>query len=182
LRDRILHIIKFTNTTQKEFAERIGITQSAISQFLKGQSKGLKSDTLLSIIKEFGINPTWLLTGEGEMFTTSHRGIEREEKSQEKNSEVINGTEVENKSNGLKTIKGGEKSPAPEDVTRENIHLTKLFNSLSKKKQIAFLLILEIQDEKFFEEAIGYLSYKLDQEKKARDGERQIISQKGEAG
>ena len=53
---------------QKEFSARIGVSSSALTQFIKGQSKGLNSETLISIINEFDVNPSWLLTGVGEMF------------------------------------------------------------------------------------------------------------------
>lgn len=191
MRERIILIIDKLGLTQKKFAEQVGITAGGLTDFIKGRSKDLSSSTVTNIVLQFGINPTWLLTGKGEIFTTSpsdpistssaHR-LSREGEGKEMQPEAVNKAEVEYRNNGFKTIKGGVKSPAPEDVTRENIHLTKLFNSLSKKKQIAFLLLLEIQDEKFFEEAIGYLSYKLDHEKKAKEGEKEIISQKGEAG
>jgi len=70
VRDRLKILISETGLSQKEFAERINISSSAITQFIKGQSKGLNSDTIQSIISVYNINPTWLLTGEGEMFNT----------------------------------------------------------------------------------------------------------------
>ncbi|HPF07933.1 MAG TPA: helix-turn-helix transcriptional regulator, partial [Spirochaetota bacterium] len=70
MRDRLKILISETGLSQKEFAERINISSSAITQFIKGQSKGLNSDTIQSIISVYNINPTWLLTGEGEMFNT----------------------------------------------------------------------------------------------------------------
>jgi len=68
LRERLKILISATKLNQKEFSERIGVTPPALTQFLKGKSKGLNSDTLISIINEFQVNPTWLLTGEGDMF------------------------------------------------------------------------------------------------------------------
>jgi len=70
VRDRLKILISETGLSQKEFAERINISSSAITQFIKGQSKGLNSDTIQSIISVYNINPTWLLTGEGEMFSS----------------------------------------------------------------------------------------------------------------
>ncbi|MEJ5361122.1 MAG: helix-turn-helix transcriptional regulator [Spirochaetota bacterium] len=93
MRDRILKIIKLTKTTQKEFAESIGITQSAISQFLKGQSKGLHSDTLIAIINKYNINPTWLLTGEGDIFLPGKEpGDSSDLLNTKKNLDIIEGT------------------------------------------------------------------------------------------
>ncbi len=71
MRDRLKLLISETGLSQKEFSARINISSSAITQFIKGQSKGLNSDTLQSIIKVFKVDPLWLLTGEGEMFITS---------------------------------------------------------------------------------------------------------------
>jgi len=70
VRDRLKILISETGLSQKEFAERINISSSAITQFIKGQSKGLNSDTLQSIISVYNVNPSWLLTGEGEMFSS----------------------------------------------------------------------------------------------------------------
>ncbi len=68
MRIRLKNLITALEINQKEFSDRIGVTSSAITQFMKGQSKGLNSDTLQAIVKKFHVNPTWLLTGEGEMF------------------------------------------------------------------------------------------------------------------
>lgn len=49
-----------------EFADRIGSTASAVSQWENGQRE--PSQVAIRLIsKEFHINETWLLTGEGEM-------------------------------------------------------------------------------------------------------------------
>lgn len=73
--DRILEIRKREGLTLKQFAEKIGISDSAVSQMEKGKS-GISDQTIRSICREFGVNETWLRTGVGEM--TAPRSREEE--------------------------------------------------------------------------------------------------------
>ncbi len=67
---RIASIRKTLNMNQKEFSSRLKMTQSNLSRIELGKQEA--SITLLeSIIDEFRINPTWLLTGQGSMFFDS---------------------------------------------------------------------------------------------------------------
>jgi transcriptional regulator with XRE-family HTH domain len=54
------------NFTQNKFAELIGVTQNFVSRIEKDETD-IPTDCLARIIKEFKINPNWLLFGEGEM-------------------------------------------------------------------------------------------------------------------
>jgi transcriptional regulator with XRE-family HTH domain len=49
------------------FAQRVGISRGTISNYLLGKSEPSWS-TLAAIVKEFGIEPSRILTGEGPMF------------------------------------------------------------------------------------------------------------------
>lgn len=60
VRNHVLHI------TQAEMAEAMGITDAAITQREKGTTK-ITADDAGVLLKKFGINPMWLLYGEGEM-------------------------------------------------------------------------------------------------------------------
>ncbi|WP_010486869.1 S24 family peptidase [Pseudomonas sp. S9] len=51
--------------TQKELAERVGISQPVISQLEKGEN--LQSVHLIKISSQCGVSPIWLETGRGEM-------------------------------------------------------------------------------------------------------------------
>ena len=66
INERILKIRKECGLSQETFAERIGVTKSAIS----GYEIGRREPTLQiikSICREFGVEEHWLQTGEGEM-------------------------------------------------------------------------------------------------------------------
>ncbi len=65
---RLKEIRKHFRLTQGEFAEKLGIGQSAYSNYESGIRE--PSITMIStIVTQFSINSTWLLTGTGEMFT-----------------------------------------------------------------------------------------------------------------
>ena len=53
--------------TQEEFADRLGVKRSAISNYEIGRNEPI--DAVISLIcREFNVSEQWLRTGEGEMF------------------------------------------------------------------------------------------------------------------
>lgn len=66
--DRLREIMKAVSLKQIPFADKIGVSQGALSNVLHGRSKGLSQDTIARLLTELNVNPTWLLTGEGAMF------------------------------------------------------------------------------------------------------------------
>lgn len=66
-KDRIKALRKALNLTQAEFAERTGIKQNTVATYEMGRNP--PTDTVITlIVREFGVNETWLRTGVGEMF------------------------------------------------------------------------------------------------------------------
>lgn len=63
--------------TQKEMAERVGLTVSTLSDLERGKIKRLSERNAILLRKEFGINPNWLRTGFGPMFTEDDRGLDK---------------------------------------------------------------------------------------------------------
>jgi len=55
-----------TGLKQKEIAARIGVHPASLSQIKSGNSKRPSLQTLLLLRDQFGINPHWLQTGQGE--------------------------------------------------------------------------------------------------------------------
>lgn len=56
--------------TQEEFARQIGFQRSAISS-MESSARGVTTQTCLAISKAFGVSPSWLRDGEGDMYLPS---------------------------------------------------------------------------------------------------------------
>jgi transcriptional regulator with XRE-family HTH domain len=77
LNERIFAIFKSLNSTQKitqkDFAKKIGVDQSYISQIFKKNSDKKPSDRTLKLIcTQFNVNEEWLLEGKGTMFNKTN--------------------------------------------------------------------------------------------------------------
>lgn len=64
LKDRIRQAREYGKLTQKQLAERVGVSQPVISQLERGDN--LQSVHLLKIAEVCGVDPTWLANGTGE--------------------------------------------------------------------------------------------------------------------
>ena len=65
--ERIRLIRRELGLTQQEFAAQIGTTANVLTNYETGK-KNPSAATANNICKTFGVNETWLRTGEGEMF------------------------------------------------------------------------------------------------------------------
>ncbi len=68
LKERIKKIRKTFNISKSEFAKRIGISPAYVTDLESGKKTNISLPLAKLISYEFGINPDWLLTGQGEMF------------------------------------------------------------------------------------------------------------------
>ncbi|MBE7413376.1 MAG: helix-turn-helix transcriptional regulator [Leptospiraceae bacterium] len=64
--NRLKSVIEKSGLNQSEFAETLGITQSAISQYLSDK-RSFDKPLALAIQFKHKVNANWLLTGEGSM-------------------------------------------------------------------------------------------------------------------
>ena len=64
LKDRIKQAREFGGLTQRQLAERVGVSQPVISQLERGDN--LQSVHLLKIAEVCGVDPSWLSSGSGE--------------------------------------------------------------------------------------------------------------------
>lgn len=72
MNDRIEELIRALNIKKVDFAKRLNISQSFVSDMCSGKSR--PSDrTITDICREFDVNEAWLRTGEGEMFVPKTR-------------------------------------------------------------------------------------------------------------
>ncbi|ABK44009.1 phage repressor protein, Serine peptidase, MEROPS family S24 [Magnetococcus marinus MC-1] len=72
LKDRIRTAREYAGFTQKELADRVDISQTAIHKLECGRSRS--SRRTVAIALACGVNPIWLETGEGDMILGGSRG------------------------------------------------------------------------------------------------------------
>lgn len=68
MNERLKELRKYLNISQKVFAEKLGITDSGLSNLESGK-RNLTEQMVISICREFNVNRAWLTDGVGEMFT-----------------------------------------------------------------------------------------------------------------
>jgi len=68
LKDRIKHLRKELNLTQKDLANTINKSIDRIKNIENGRVQKLHPDEIIALSNKYNINPDWLLTGEGEMY------------------------------------------------------------------------------------------------------------------
>lgn len=69
---RIRELRKTLNLTQKEFAQKIGLKQNAISYMEKADST-VTEQNIRTICSQFSVNENWLRTGAGKMFLENEK-------------------------------------------------------------------------------------------------------------
>jgi len=79
--NRIKEIRTALHLNQKEFGELLGVNQRTVSNWETNRNEP-SIEILSKITSLWGINPTWLLTGEGEMFIKKEKPEKIEEKSE----------------------------------------------------------------------------------------------------
>ena len=68
LNERLKELRKSLNLSQKAFAEKLGITDSGLSNLESGK-RNLTEQMIISICREFNVNRAWLVEGAGDTFT-----------------------------------------------------------------------------------------------------------------
>lgn len=74
IKDRLRQLRKNLQYNQKDFAEKIGVTSSAISRLETGDIN-FTEQMIKSICREFKVDYIWFTTGEGEMFSETDDDI-----------------------------------------------------------------------------------------------------------
>ncbi len=68
MNERLKELRKYLNLSQRVFAEKLGITDSGLSNLESGK-RNLTEQMIISICREFNVNRAWLVEGVGDMFT-----------------------------------------------------------------------------------------------------------------
>jgi transcriptional regulator with XRE-family HTH domain len=69
LADRLAFLISSLGIKQLDFARRIKFAQSYVSMVLSGDKTAPGHRFLEAVCREFSVNPEWLKTGKGEIYT-----------------------------------------------------------------------------------------------------------------
>lgn len=77
--DRLRYLIEVRKYTQVALAEKIGVTQAAISNLVTDSSRKPSAPTLLKLAAALQANPDWILTGEGDPFEMTVIGRKSEQ-------------------------------------------------------------------------------------------------------
>lgn len=67
MNNRIRELRRTLKLSQKEFGEKIGLKQNAIS-YLEKTGTAVAEHNIKAICSQFGVNESWLRTGSGQMF------------------------------------------------------------------------------------------------------------------
>jgi len=70
--NRIKQVRKFLKMSQSQFGKVLGTTQRAVSHWERNEAEP-SLEQLQKLTQLFNINPTWLLTGQGEMFLNNNQ-------------------------------------------------------------------------------------------------------------
>ena len=68
MHERLKQLRKILGLSQREFGEKLGITDASVSRLEKGE-RNPSDQTLKSICREFNVNWAWLTEGLGDMFS-----------------------------------------------------------------------------------------------------------------
>lgn len=74
MNDRIREVREHFGLSMEKFGSRIGIGKASISLLESGKNNP-SIQTIALICREFGVNETWLRTGEGEMFEQTRASV-----------------------------------------------------------------------------------------------------------
>lgn len=72
--EKIKAIRKSLNLTLEKFGQKLGVSKGAISA-IENNNRNLTNQMAKSICREFNVNYDWLMTGEGDMFSTPDEDI-----------------------------------------------------------------------------------------------------------
>lgn len=71
---RVKECLRLSGMSGADVARELGISRSAISQWLKGNVKNIRGDNLILLASKAGVRPEWLVSGKAPKFSTGPEG------------------------------------------------------------------------------------------------------------
>lgn len=68
---RLKQLLEALKIKQNQFAQSVDVSPSHVSDILTGRRNGFSIEVVVKIAELYNVNLNWLLTGEGEMFTSA---------------------------------------------------------------------------------------------------------------
>jgi len=121
MKDQLIKILTHFGITATRFADEIGVQRSSISHILSGRNKP-SYDFIMRIIEKYpSLNPSWLLTGKGNMLIAAGDSEKSEEKVQFQATLPLQKDQYE--SHG-KTIQQDDSQKTNSDISKQKIEIT----------------------------------------------------------
>lgn len=149
---RIRKLRKTLDLTQREFGERINLKSNSVALIEGGRNTS--DQTIFAICREFNVSEEWLRTGEGEMFVPAPTSeldalaarypsmthetyvlVEKLVNLPKSSQDIITGF-LREVVNGFGDVVPGTPAKAPQEMTREEIHM-ELDRQLDEEKKQA---------------------------------------------
>jgi len=77
LRERFLAMKEHFSLNTNQLSKKAKVTRQAIANIEDGVTKDCKASLLVNIATELGVNPSWILTGEGQMVKVQDSDCEK---------------------------------------------------------------------------------------------------------
>jgi plasmid maintenance system antidote protein VapI len=139
MKDQLIKIMTHFNITASRFADEIGVQRSSISHILSGRNKP-SYDFILRVIEKYpSLDPSWILTGKGNMILveSDNRKLNDEVRIQE--SELFMPDKKPDSDN----------SPQPKKEIKQNVDIRKQSNEVTKVNNLISVILL-YSDGTFF--------------------------------
>jgi len=137
---RLRKFRNFLKHNQKEFCEPMGLQQGSYSDIERGRSQ-ITFNLLKKMMKKFGLNPLWLLTGKGQMFLP-----------QDYLDAAIDGTLVMEEVPSFATMTGDETVKELTELKKENASLKEQLNAFKGQNE-AYKKLIDIFEARHKREA-----------------------------
>lgn len=187
--DRLKQFMNALSLTQQSVSDSIGISRPYVSQLISGKYEVTKT-IALALKAEFNVNPTWLLTGEGEMFLTSPPGpLSPGRGGENQTGKVMQSDAGSEKKNGHLTGINGNVKEYPDIDDSDQIARTAWYRNLPDNNQWMINAMDELRDDeavrmckKIANAAIVLQRARAEAEKMPDNETEQDLRKKGEAG